>query len=98
MSVWSPETSSSNQKLAQGIQTTVAASDSIPTGLRTVDSAVASMQDDPVIGAAYATAQPDTNIPGNILIKTFKPTAAGDATPIAATTFSKKVSWMAFGK
>ncbi len=33
---------------------------------------------------------------GSILLKTWKPTATGDATPIAATTFGKKVNWWAY--
>jgi hypothetical protein len=87
-------------KLARGQHTTVAASDDIGTGLATVVSVVASLDDDPVDGAMHVTAsigdQAGTPIAGNILIKTWKSTDA-DATLIAATTFAKKVNWIAVG-
>lgn len=88
-------------KIARGQATTITASDTIVTGLNTVVSAVANLEDAPVIGADRAQAvigdQAGTPAAGSILIKTFKPTAAGDATPIAATTFAKKVNWIAIG-
>lgn len=88
-------------KLARGQATTVAASDTIVTGLTTVISAVANLEDVPVIGCDRAQAvigdQAGTPAAGSILIKTFKPTASGDATPVAATTFTKKVNWIAVG-
>ena len=34
---------------------------------------------------------------GSILIKSWKPTANNDVTPIAATTFTKNVNWIAIG-
>lgn len=88
-------------KVARGQTTTVAASDTIVTGLATVVSAVANLEDAPVIGCDRAQAvigdQAGTPAAGSILVKTFKPTATGDATPIAATTFTKKVNWIAIG-
>jgi predicted RecA/RadA family phage recombinase len=63
--------------------------------------AVASLDDAPVIGCdrAQATIGDQAGAPasGSIMLKTFKPTASGDATPIAATTFGKKVNWVAVG-
>ena len=51
-------------------------------------------------GAMHATAsigdQAGSPAAGSILIKTWKSTD-GDATLIAATTFSMKVNWIAFG-
>lgn len=95
------ETRSRNLKVVSGQSTTVAASDTIATGLKKVLYAVASFEDAPVIGAAYAQAtvgdQVAAPVTGSFLLKTFKPTAAGDATPIAATTFGKKVNWIAVG-
>lgn len=89
-------------KVVYGQQTTVAASDTVVTGLATVLSAVANLEDAPVIGCDRAQAvigdQAGTPAAGSILIKTFKPTATGDATPIAATTFTKKVNWIAIGR
>jgi len=88
-------------KIARGQGTTVTASDTIVTGLATVIAALAVLDDSPVIGCDRALAsigdQAGTPAAGSILLKTFKPTATGDATPIAATTFTKKVNWLAIG-
>ena len=91
-------------KIARGQATTVAASDTVVTGLATVVSAVANLDDAPVVGASFASAsigdQAGTPAAGSILIQTWKPTtagAAGNPDVIAATTFSKKVNWIAIG-
>lgn len=88
-------------RVAYGQMTTASASDTVVTGLSTVVSAVANMEDAPVIGAYGANAQIGNQAgapaAGSILIASYKPTATGDATPIAATTFGKKVNWMAIG-
>ena len=88
-------------KIITGQHTTVAASDTIDTGLRKVLYAVAQLEDAPVIGCDRALAavgdQNGTPAIGSILIKTFKPTTTTDTTPIAATTFSKKVNYIAIG-
>jgi hypothetical protein len=88
-------------RVAFGQTTTVAASDTVATGLRQVVAAVAVLEDAPVIGCDRALAaigdQVGTPAAGSILIKTFKPTSTSDTTPIAATTFTKKVNWMAIG-
>lgn len=91
----------SGYKVARGQATTVTASDTVVTGLATVVSAVANLEDSPVIGCSQAQAvigdQAGTPAAGSILVKTFCPTASGDATPKAATTFGKKVNWIAIG-
>lgn len=88
-------------KTAAGQATTASASDTVVTGLSKVIAAVATLEDSPVIGCDRATAvigdQNGTPAAGSTLVKTWKPTASGDATPIAATTFTKKVNWIAFG-
>lgn len=88
-------------KIARGQATTATASDTVVTGLATVVSCVANLEDAPVIGCDRAQAvkgdQAGTPAAGSILIQTYKPTGSGDATPIAATTFSKKVNWIAIG-
>jgi predicted RecA/RadA family phage recombinase len=88
-------------KIARGQATTASASDTIVTGLATVVAAVANLEDAPVIGCDRAQGvigdQAGAPAAGSILVKTFKPTASGDATPIAATTFGKKVNWIAVG-
>ncbi len=71
------------------------------TGLRAVLYAVASLEDAPILNCDHAQAvigdQAGTPAAGSILIKTWKRTASGDATPIAASTFGKKVNFVAFG-
>ena len=88
-------------RVVTGQATTTTASDTIVTGLSKVYGAVANLEDAPVIGCDRAQAvigdQTGTPASGSILLKTYKPTASGDATPIAATTFSKKVNWIAVG-
>jgi hypothetical protein len=101
LSVLNHEHESNNLKVVSGQHTTVAASDTIVTGLRKVLYAVASLEDVPVLTADRAQAtvgdQAGTPAAGSILIKTFKPTTNLDTTPIAATTFGKKVNWVAVG-
>jgi hypothetical protein len=91
----------SGYKIARGQATTGSASDTVVTGLATVVSAVAVLEDAPVIGCTSAQAvigdQAGTPAAGSILIKTWKPTATNDATPTAATTTGKKVNWIAIG-
>lgn len=88
-------------KIARGQATTATASDTVVTGLATVVAVVANLESAPVIGCDRGTGaigdQAGTPAAGSILIQTWKPTASGDATPIAATTFSKKVNWIAIG-
>jgi len=94
-----------NYKIARGQHTTVAASDTVATGLATVVSVVVSFESDPVVDPMLVSAQVGDQagapVAGSIIIKTWQPTdAAGadsDATPTAATTFSKKVNWIAVG-
>lgn len=88
-------------RIARGQATTATASDTVVTGLTTVVAVVASLDSAPVIGCDRGTGsigdQAGSPAAGSILIQTWKPTATGDATPIAATTFSKKVNWIAIG-
>ena len=88
-------------KIARGVHTTVAASDTVVTGLATVVAVVATLESDPVLDPLLVTAsignQSGAPAAGSVLIKTWQPTAANDVTPIAATTFGKKVNWIAIG-
>lgn len=85
-------------KIARGQTTTASASDTVVTGLATVVSVVASMDAAPTTDPEIATAsigdQAGTPAAGSILIQTWK-TLGG--TPVAATTFTKKVNWIAIG-
>lgn len=88
-------------RIATGQATTATASDTVATGLTTVLGVVATLNDVPAIGVTLVTAdvgnQSGAPAAGSFLLKTWKPTATGDGTPIAATTFSKKVNWVAWG-
>lgn len=94
---------SGNLIVIHGQATTVTASDTIDLSatMTTVLGCGAQLSDAPVIGCDRASAsygdQAGTPAAGRILVQTWKPTAAGDATPIAATTFSKKVNYWAIG-
>lgn len=87
-------------KIARGMHTTVAASDTVVTGLATVVAVLVQLDSDPVDGAMHVTAtigdQAGTPAAGSVLIKSWKSTD-GDATLIAGTTFSKLVNWIAIG-
>ena len=84
-----------------GQRSTVAAVDTVVTGLQTVVSVVASLDSDPTDDPEWVTAsigdQAGSPAAGSILIKTWKNTGGTDPTPVAATTFGKKVNWIAVG-
>lgn len=88
-------------RVVGGQVVTASANEVVVTGLSRVLSVVATLEDAPVIGCDRAQAaigdQNGAPAAGSIQVKTFKPTATGDATPVAATTFGKKVNWLAIG-
>lgn len=91
-------------KIAYGQHTSVAAADTVVTGLTTVVKVIAVLDDDPVVGATYCSAsignQAGAPVAGSVILKTWKATtagAAGNPDPVAATTFGKKINWIAFG-
>jgi len=92
---------SGGKRLVGGQATTVTASDTIVTGLTTVIAAGASLDSAPVVTCTFASAsigdQAGTPAAGSILLQTWMPTNSSTTTPIAATTFSKKANWWAFG-
>jgi len=90
--------------IAYGQLTTASASDTVVTGLSRVFAIVATLQDDPIDTCSLASGsigdQAGTPAAGSVLIKTWKPTtggASGNPTLVAASAFSKKVSWWAVG-
>lgn len=93
-------TTAGGGRIARGQHTTVAASDTVVSGLGALALVVVSLNDDPVAGAQFVTAsigdQAGAPAAGSFLLKTWKATAAGDTAQIAATTFGKKVGWVAF--
>jgi len=88
-------------RMVEGQKTTVTASDTIVTGLSQVLTVVASFDSDPVDDPEFVSAsigdQAGTPAAGSFLLKTWKNTGGTDPTPLAATTFSKKVNWVAWG-
>jgi hypothetical protein len=95
-----PEGVAAGYKVARGQHTTVDENDTVVTGLATVVSVVVSLDDDPVDGCQFVTGsigdQAGAPAAGSVLIKTWK-AVDGDASLVAATTFSKKVNWIAIG-
>ncbi len=88
-------------RVVAGQATTIAAIDTIVTGLASLVAVVASLDSDPVDDPEWVTAsigdQAGTPAAGSFLLKTWKNTSGSDPTPTAATTFSKKVNWIAYG-
>jgi predicted RecA/RadA family phage recombinase len=88
-------------KVAAGQATTVTASDTIVTGLSKVLACFADLDSAPVVTCDRASAslgdQNGSPVAGSILVQTWMPTSSSVTTPIAATTFGKKVNWVAFG-
>jgi len=84
-----------------GQHTTVAASDTVVTGLATVVAVIASLDSDPTDNPFMVSAsignQSGAPAAGSILLKTWQNTSGSDPTPTAATTFSKVVNWVAIG-
>lgn len=97
-----PLPSSLGVKMAMGQHTTVAASDTIVSGLAQVFGVVATFNDDLADDPQWVSAsigdQAGTPAAGSFLLKTWKNTAGNDPTPTPATTFTKKVNWIAWGK
>ncbi len=90
-------------KIARGVHQQAAATDTIVTGLATVVAVVACWRDTPTLKQMFLTAtigdQAGSPAAGSINISTFKPTASGNVTPIAATDFTDNLSidWIAIG-
>ncbi|PWV90260.1 hypothetical protein DFQ01_14436 [Paenibacillus cellulosilyticus] len=88
-------------KVARGTVTPTSASHTVATGLTTVVAAVATLRGTPTLTHLWVGAdvgnQSGAPAAGSILIKSWKPTASGDVTPIAATTPWGAVDWIAIG-
>ncbi len=87
-------------KIVGGQHTTVAATDTIVTGLSKVLGVIATYDTDPADANTYVSAtigdQAGAPAAGSIIVKTWKQSGT-DPTPIAADAFAKKVNWLAFG-
>ena len=88
-------------KIARGTITPTAGTETIETGLTTVVAAVASLKGAPTLTHMFVVAdigdQAGAPVAGSIYIKSYKPTAAADVTPLAATTPWSAVDWIAVG-
>lgn len=88
-------------KIARGQFSTVSAADTVATGLNTVVAVVASLEsdptDDPFMVSAQIGNQAGAPVAGSIILKTWKNTGGTDPSPLAATTFTKLVNWIAIG-
>ena len=88
-------------KVARGVSTIDAASKDVATGLTTVVAVVVSMVGDPSLTHMHSSGtvgdQAGAPAAGSVRIKSWKPTATGDVTPIAATSPFGNVAWIAIG-
>jgi len=88
-------------KIACGQATTVTATDTIATGLASLRMVVACLDDNPGDNPEWVSAtigdQNGSPAAGSFILKTWQNTSGSDPTPAAASTFSKKVNWIAIG-
>jgi hypothetical protein len=90
-------------RIARGVHTQVAASDTVVTGLATVVAVIVGFGGAPTVKQLFCAGsignQSGAPAAGSILITTYKPTAVNDVTPTAATDFTDnvKVAWIAIG-
>lgn len=94
-------TSEPSKRFVAGQAVTATAADTIVTGLASVVACGATLDsdpgDDPMLASATVGDQAGAPAAGSIIVKTWKNTAGNDPTPVAATTFAKKVNWWAYG-
>jgi hypothetical protein len=90
-------------KIARGVHTQVAASDTVVTGLATVVAVIVAFAGAPTVKQLFCAGligdQAGSPAAGSVLINTYKPTAVNDVTPTAATDFTDnvKIAWVAIG-
>lgn len=88
-------------RMVSGQATTVAAVDTIATGLSVLTGVVVTLDSDPSDDPEWVTSsigdQAGAPAAGSFLLKSWKNTGGTDPTPAAATTFGKKVNWIAYG-
>jgi predicted histidine transporter YuiF (NhaC family) len=90
-------------KIARGVHTQIAASDTVVTGLAAVIAVAVGFSDAPTVKQLFCAGsigdQAGAPAAGSILINTYKPTAVNDVTPTAATDFTDnlEIAWLAIG-
>lgn len=91
----------SDLRSVAGQWTSVTAADTVATGLNVVVAVVASLDSDPGDNPEWCSAtignQSGAPVAGSVIIKTWQNTSGTDPTPVAATTFGKKVNYIAVG-
>lgn len=85
-----------NSGLASGVAKVTGSQNGIATGLATVTNVVVSLDSGGSPLNEWVNGNPTTRQAGKIDIQVWKPTAAGNNTPIASTT-ERTVRWLAFG-
>lgn len=89
------------KKVAFGVQAIGAAQEDVATGLSKCDFALCCLVGAPSLTHMFSvvTVGNQTNAPttGKIRINSYKPTAANDVTPIAASDVFANVAWVAIG-
>lgn len=89
-------------KIARGVHTQVAASDTVVSGLATVVAVFATPATD-LDGDAFMAVTADIGdqdgspAAGSFYLKVWKSNGDGDATMVAATSFSQAINWFAIG-
>jgi hypothetical protein len=91
----SPSTKESNLKVVAGQWTTESASDAVATGLSKIVSVVASLDGDPDLATGTVSAVAPAS-GGTFTLKSWDTAAASPFYP-AATSFGKKVNYIAIG-
>jgi hypothetical protein len=90
------------KRTARGQQTSASATDTVVTGLSVVESVVASYDTDPGDANTFVSAtigdQAGAPAAGSIILKQWKSGDGADVTPVAGSSFSKKINWIAFGE
>lgn len=90
-------------KVARGVHQQAAASDTIVSGLTTVVAVVVQFRDAPTVKQFMCSGtignQSGAPAAGSFLLRTYKPTAVDNCTPIAATDFTDNLNfdWIAIG-
>ena len=88
-------------KIARGVTSTASAADTVASGLATVVAVICTLQDDAALDPGLTTCsvgdQVSAPVAGSFYLKTWKFTSSSNPTPLAATTFTKKVNWIAIG-
>ena len=91
-----PGSVSAGSRVVFGTMITAGVTDAVTTGLTTVTSCIAFLNGAPAIGITAVTAATSA-VAGQIIISGWAPTSTANTTPTTASTYTKTVSWAAWG-